>query len=124
MTGWLTYIRSQFGTLAEFQFGTSAASNFEGLVGYRTLCDEGLKAYDFFFGRVFQAFVCTVACLCHLYIQSLLTLCRGDGSSFALVRRGNVKTVLYVVNECAREARRLGGSGGMPPQEIIEFQAL
>ncbi len=41
----------QFGTLADFQFGTSSilASNFEGLVGYRTLCHEGqvpLKAYD------------------------------------------------------------------------------
>ncbi len=37
---------------------------------------------------------------------------------------GTVKTVLYVVNERVREARRLGGSGGMPPQEIFEFQAL
>ncbi len=35
-----------------------------------------------------------------------------------------VKTVLYVVNERARKARRLGESGGMPPQEIFEFQAL
>ncbi len=49
---------------------------------------------------------------------------RGDGSSFALVRQGNVKTVLYMVNERAREARRLGGSRGMPPQEIFEFQAF
>ncbi len=37
---------------------------------------------------------------------------RGDGSSFLLVRRGTVKTVL---NERAREARWLGGSGSMPP---------
>ncbi len=41
----------QFGTLADFQFGTSSiiASTFEGLVGYRTFCHEGqvpLKAYD------------------------------------------------------------------------------
>ncbi len=37
------------------------ASNFEGLVGYRTLRDEGqvpLKAYDYVFGRVFLASVC------------------------------------------------------------------
>ncbi len=36
-------------------------SNFEGLVGYRTLRDEGqvpLKASDCVFGRVFQASVC------------------------------------------------------------------
>ncbi len=33
-----------------------------------------------------------------------------------------MKTVLYVVNERAREARRLGGSGGMPPQEILNFR--
>ncbi len=50
----------QFGTLADFQFGTSlmVPINFEGLVGYRTLRDEGqvpLKAYDCVFGRVFQA---------------------------------------------------------------------
>ncbi len=38
--------------------------------------------------------------------------------------RGTLKTVLYAVNKCAREARRLGGSGGMPPQEIFEFQAF
>ncbi len=33
----------QFGTLADFQFGSSAMvpSNFEGLAGYRTLRDEG-----------------------------------------------------------------------------------
>ncbi len=37
---------------------------------------------------------------------------------------GTVKTVLYVVNERARAARRLGGSGGMPPQEIFDFQAF
>ncbi len=40
----------QFGTLANFQCGTSAMfpSNIKGLVGYRTLRDEGqvpLKAY-------------------------------------------------------------------------------
>ncbi len=37
------------------------ATNFEGLVGYRTLRDEGqapLKAYDCVFGRDFQASVC------------------------------------------------------------------
>ncbi len=37
---------------------------------------------------------------------------------------GTVKTVLYMLNECTREARRLGGYGGMPPKEIFEFQAL
>ncbi len=37
---------------------------------------------------------------------------------------GTVKTVLYVVNERACEARPLGGSGPPPPQEIFEFQAL
>ncbi len=71
----------QFGTLADFQFGTSTMvpRNFEGLVGYRTLRDEGqvpLKAYGCVFGRVSQASVCIapMACLCHLYIQSLPTL--------------------------------------------------
>ncbi len=37
------------------------ATNFEGLVGYRTLRDVGqapLKAYDCVFGRDFQASVC------------------------------------------------------------------
>ncbi len=37
------------------------ATNFEGLVGYRTLRDEGqvhLKAYGCLFGRDFQASVC------------------------------------------------------------------
>ncbi len=37
------------------------ATNFEGLVGYRTLRDEGqapLKAYDCVFGRDFQVCVC------------------------------------------------------------------
>ncbi len=37
------------------------ATNFEGLVGYRTLRDEGqapLKAYGCVFGRVSQASVC------------------------------------------------------------------
>ncbi len=52
----------QFGTLADFQFGTSAMvpSSFEGRVGYRTLRDEGqapLKAYGCVFGRVSQASV-------------------------------------------------------------------
>ncbi len=66
--------KEQFGT---FQFGTSAMvpSNFEGLVGYRTLRDEGqalLKAYDCVFGRDFQACVCIahMACPCHPYIES------------------------------------------------------
>ncbi len=50
----------QCGTLADFQFGTSAMvpTSFEGLVGQRTLRDEGqvpLTAYDCVFGRVFQA---------------------------------------------------------------------
>ncbi len=53
----------QFGTLADFQFGTSAmvATDFEGLVCYRTLRDEGqahLKAYDRVLGTVLQASVC------------------------------------------------------------------
>ncbi len=47
---------------------------------------------------------------------------RDDGSSFALVRRGTVKTVLYAVNECAREAHRLGRSGGMPPRNFFNFR--
>ncbi len=37
------------------------ATNFEGLVAYRTLRDEGqapLKAYDCVFGRDFQASIC------------------------------------------------------------------
>ncbi len=58
------------------------AANFEGLVGYRTLRDEGqapLKAYDCVFGRDFHAFMylyCNIrmACPCHPYIQSLPTL--------------------------------------------------
>ncbi len=53
-------------------FGTSAmvASNFEGLVGYRTLRDEGqvlMKAYDYVFSRVLQASVRP----CHPHIQSV-----------------------------------------------------
>ncbi len=71
----------QFDTLADFQCGTSTIvpSNFEGLVGYRTLRDEGqvpLKAYGCVFGRVSQASVCIarMACPCHPYIQSLPTL--------------------------------------------------
>ncbi len=55
------------------------SSNFEGLVGYRTLRDEGqvpLKAYGCVFGRVSQASVCIAhtACPCHPYTQSLPTL--------------------------------------------------
>ncbi len=71
----------QFSSLVDFQFGTSAMvpSNFEGLLGYRTLRDEGqvpLKAYDCVFGRVSQGSVCIahMACPCHPYIQSLPTL--------------------------------------------------
>ncbi len=55
------------------QFGTSTIvpSNFEGLVGYRTLRDEGqvpLRAYGCVSGRVSQASVCIahMACPCHL----------------------------------------------------------
>ncbi len=33
-----------------------------------------------------------------------------------------MKTVLYVVNERAHEARRLGGSGGMPPRKFLTFR--
>ncbi len=42
--------------------------NFEGLVGYKTLRDEGqvlMKAYDYVFGRVVQASVRP----CHPHIQ-------------------------------------------------------
>ncbi len=35
---------------------------------------------------------------------------------------GNVKTVLYMVNERTHEARRLGGSGGMPPRKFLNFR--
>ncbi len=66
----------QFGTLADLQFGTSAKvpSNFECLVGYRTLRDEGQVMTVF--GRVSQASICIaqMACPCHPYIQSLPTL--------------------------------------------------
>ncbi len=64
----------QFGTLDDFQFSTSAMvpSNFEGLVGYRTLRDEGqvpLKASDCLFGRDFQASVS----IAHNYGMSVYT---------------------------------------------------
>ncbi len=67
-------------------------SNFEGLVGYRTLCDEGqvpLKASDCVFGRVFQASVCIahMACSCHPYIQSLPTLCSRSGVQGLLLQQ-------------------------------------
>ncbi len=53
------------------------ATNLEGLVGYRTLRDEGqvpLTAYDCVFGRDFQASVCIATKIYGMSVPSLQTV--------------------------------------------------
>ncbi len=71
----------QFGSLAKFQFSTSAIlfSEFGSLVDYRTTEKEGyvrMKAYNLVYGRFFKASVCVTLYECpwHPYIESLPTL--------------------------------------------------
>ncbi len=78
----------QFGTLADFQCGTSVMvpSNFEGLVGYRTLRDEGqvpLKAYGCVFGSfpgfcLYCTYCMSVPSLHTESTDSVIFLCTGD----------------------------------------------
>ncbi len=57
----------QFGSLAGFQFSTSAIlfCEFDGLIGYRTTEKEGqgpMKAYNLVLGRFFEASVWLYEC--------------------------------------------------------------
>ena len=39
-------------------------------------------------------------------------------------RGGGGHKAEYAQEKCVRSAQRLGGSGGMPPQEILEFSTF
>ena len=58
-----------------------------------------------------------------MFLQPSGLLGRSGGSNLRVVRlRGGSRIADRAGPEqCARSAQRLGGSGGMPPQEIFEF---